>query len=303
MNVLSLFDGMSCGQIALHRAGIEVNQYYASEIDNNSIKIALKNYPKTIQLGDVRNLNGIDVKIDLLIGGSPCRNLSQSIQGKTKNHVNIEQGLKGESALFFEYVRVKDQLNPDYFLFENVESMNEVDKDIISNFLGVEPIMIDSSYFSAQNRKRYYWTNIPVELPTEKNQLVIKDILLNEEVVEEKHWLNYPYTLLGDDKSVVAMLDIKGFDLKRRVSNINFKCPTLTSCRGGGLQKKVFQNKKLRRLTPTEYERLQTVPDGYTEGVADSHRYNMLGDGWTVDVIAYIFRGLRNNTRRELEDK
>src|SRR5690625_1617450 len=277
---------MSCGQIALDKLNIDVERYYACEIDVNSIKITQKNYPNTIQLGNIKDLDSKKLlelgEIDILMGGSPCRNLSKSIQGNTKNHKNIERGLKGDSALFFEYVRVLDYLKPKYFIFENVESMSDEDKSIISNFLGVEPIMLDSSFFSAQNRKRYYWTNIPnIKQPSFTNNLVIKDIMIDECDVEDKHWLNYPYTFLGEDKSVVAMLDIKGFDLKRRVSNINFKCPTLTSCRGGGLQKKIFQNRKLRRLTPLEYERLQTVPDGYTEGVADSHRYNMLGDGWT----------------------
>ena len=117
--------------------------------------------------------------------------------------------------------------------------------------------------------------------------------MVDEDDVEEKHWLQYPYTFLGEDRSVVAMLNTNGFDTQRRVHNINMKSPTLTSCRGGGLHKKILHNGKLRRLTPLEYERLQTVPDGYTECVADGHRYNMLGDGWTVDTVAYILKELK----------
>ena len=159
INVLSLFDGMSCGQIALERSGIEVNKYFASEIDKKSIEVTMDNYPKTIQLGDVTKLKSTEYfpKIDLLIGGSPCQSLS-IVQSKTRKN------LDGKSKLFFEFVDILNNIKPKYFLFENVASMNEESKLAISNLLGCEPILINSNSFSAQDRPRLYWTNIPVDI-------------------------------------------------------------------------------------------------------------------------------------------
>lgn len=291
MKVLSLFDGMSCGQIALERTGIKVDKYYASEINKSSITITQKNYPNTVQIGDITNLTKNELlelgEINLLIGGSPCQNLSRAVI----NNINHNQGLRGEkSSLFYEYIRVLKTVQPKYFLFENVESMKNEDKDIITETFGVEPIMINSSLVSAQDRKRYYWTNIPnVSQPSDKN-LLLKDIV--EDTVEEKYWYKQDFEYHGEEKRPIATLNIKGHDILKRVYGLNQKAPTLTACRGGNLQKKVYQYGKCRKLTPLEYERLQTVPEGYTEGVANTHRYNMLGDGWTVDVIAHIFKSL-----------
>lgn len=287
MNVLSLFDGMSCGQIALNKVGITIDKYYACEINKKSIEVTQKNFPETVQLGDITKLDSSQLDVDLLIGGSPCQNLSRLVIDRIQH----SQGLKGEkSSLFYEYVRVLTEAKPKYFLFENVESMKSEDRDVITETLGVLPIMINSSLVSAQDRKRLYWTNIPnISQPTDKG-ILLKDIV--EYAVGEKYWYDKDFEFHGEEKRPVATLIMKGHDQMKRVYGLNQKCPTLTACRGGNLQKKVFQNGKCRKLTPTEYERLQTVPEGYTEGVADSHRYNMLGDGWTVDVIAHIFKGL-----------
>lgn len=289
MKVLSLFDGMSCGQLALDRTGIKINKYYASEIDKKSIEITMKNYPNTIQLGDITQLDATGLGIDLLIGGSPCQNLSRAVI----NNIKHNQGLKGEqSSLFYDYVRILTETKPKYFLFENVESMRNEDRDIITETLGVEPIMINSSLVSAQDRKRYYWTNIPnVTQPADRG-LVLGDIV--EKDVKEKYWYKQDFTYHGEDKRPIATLHVKGHDILKRVYGLHQKSATLTGVRGGYQQKKVLQYGKCRKLTPLEYEKLQTVPLGYTEGVADSHRYNMLGDGWTVDVIAHIFKGLKN---------
>jgi len=293
MRVLSLFDGMSCGQIALNKVGIEVSEYIASEIQPQSIQIAQKNYPETRQIGDVTKLSVQDLddlgEIDLLIGGSPCSNLSKTVI----NNIKHNQGLKGEhSSLFYDYVRVLERVKPKFFLLENVESMKNEDRDIITETLGVEPIMINSGLVSAQDRKRYYWTNIPnVTQPADKG-LVLGDIV--EKDVKEKYWYKQDFTYHGEDNRPVATLHVKGHDILKRVYGLHQKSATLTGVRGGYQQKKVLQYGKCRKLTPLEYEKLQTVPLGYTEGVADSHRYNMLGDGWTVDVIAHIFKGLKN---------
>lgn len=289
MKVLSLFDGMSCGRIALSRTGFEVEKYYASEIDLNSMKIAMKNYPDTIHIGNVLDIDEDQLasfgEIDLLMGGSPCQNLSIS----NSNNEGHNQGLEGEkSSLFYEYVRVLKMVKPKYFLYENVASMKDKDKDIITEFLGVQPIMIDSNLVSAQDRKRYYWTNINVLDMPEDRKIVIRDIL--EQDVADKYFYWQGYTYHGEDKKIEATLRVKGHDMLKRVYNKDGKCGTLTACRGGYKQKKVLDGRHVRKLTPLEYERLQTVPEGYTEGVADIHRYNMLGDGWTVDIVAHILK-------------
>lgn len=293
INVLSLFDGMSCGRIALERAGIEVNNYYSSEIDKYAIQIADKNYPQDTnkRLGDVTKIDTkFSENIDLLIGGSPCQNLSITVI----NNIIHNKGLEGQkSKLFYEYVRILKEVNPRYFLLENVASMKNVDRDIISQVLGVEPLLIDSSTISAQDRKRYYWTNIPSFESIKEKDINLKDIVLSAEEVEKKYWYNNNFKFNGEDKKIIATLDMKGHDILKRVYNLNGKCGTLTSCRGGNLQKKVYQDGKCRKLTPLEYERLQTISDGYTEGVSDSQRYNMLGNGWTVDVIAHILKGVK----------
>jgi site-specific DNA-cytosine methylase len=226
-------------------------------------------------------------EVDLLIGGSPCRNLSKSIY----SNKNAERGIVGESLLFYEYVRIFNYVKPKYFMFENVESMSDEDKDIITSYLGVEPIMIDSNLFSAQDRKRYYWTNIPIieELP-ERNDTMIVDII--EDNVPEKYFYKQDYEFLGYDKKVIAKLNVNTYDMLKRVYNLDSKCATLTSCRGGYKQKKILDGGRVRKLTPLEYERLQTVPERYTEGVADKNRYNMLGDGWTIKVVEFIFKFL-----------
>lgn len=309
MNVLSLCDGMSCGQIALERAGLVVHQYFASEIEKTSIQITQKNYPHTIQLGDMTQIDEACLSqlppIDLIISGTPCRDFSRcTIQGGSENWTtmhSIGKGVYGKhSRLFFIFKEIYDYIktynNPNVkFLFENVV-MKPHDEAIVSDVLGVQPIKINSSLFSAQNRERLYWTDIPLHpLPTEPSPLVLRDIVLDATDVPDKYWYHRSYEFRGEHRSVCAMLDLSGHDIQRRVTSLNFKSPTLTSCRGGHLQKKVYQEGKCRKLTPTEYERLQTVPEGYTEGVSDSQRYNMLGDGWTVEVIAHLFKGLSSS--------
>ena len=285
MKVLSLFDGISCGMVALERAGIPVEKYIAYEIEPNAIKISKKNYPQIEHCGDVTTADFTQYKgDDLLIGGSPCQSLS-IVQSKTRQH------LDGKSKLFFEFVRAKEEMQPKYFLFENVASMNEESKQAISECLGCEPVFIDSADFSAQQRPRYYWTNIPVNLDYEKSNKVLRDIM--ESNVDEKYFYNHPLVDIELSKQVCATMVYKNHDMHKRILNPDFKCHTLTTCGGGNTQKKVFVNGRARKLTPLEYERLQTLPDNYTAGVADGHRYTACGNGWIVDVIAHIFKGLK----------
>ena len=268
--VLSLFDGMSCGQIALNRVGISYGKYYASEIDKHAIKVTQHNYPDTIQLGSVTEIKGTDLpQIDLLIGGSPCQGFS--FAGKCLNFEDPR------SKLFFEFVRLLKDCNPKYFLLENVKMKQEF-QDIISEQLGVRPILINSSLVSAQNRERLYWTNIPIQgLPNDKG-LFLKDII-------EK----------GAGKKLSEQTAQRPRTLRNyRSENQKSFCMLATMWKGSqsnGMT--VIDDNGLRNITPLECERLQTVPDNYTNVVADTNRYTMLGNGWTVDVIAHIFNGMR----------
>lgn len=285
MRVLSLFDGIGCARIALDRAGIEVEKYYSSEINKHAIQILYNNYDDVIHLGDITKISDEQAQelgeIDLLIGGSPCQDLSciRGADGK---------GLDGEkSGLFFEYVRILRAVKPKLFILENV-TMKRVWQDKISQALGVEPIMIDSAFVSAAHRKRIYWTDIVgVEQPTDRG-LLLADIVVDARDVPERYWYDKSYIYHGDDAKVQCTLDTRDWEMSRRVYNLLAKAPTLTGCGGGGTRKKVFQDGRCRMLMPIEYERLMTVPDGYTAGVADTHRCTTLGNCFTVDVIAHI---------------
>ncbi len=405
MNVLSLFDGMSCGQIALKKLGIPVKNYFASEIDKFAIKVAKANFPDMIHLGDVQNvktsgqhlLDEFDFghKIDLLIGGSPCQGFS--FAGKQLNFDDPR------SKLFFEYVRLLKDLKPKYFMLENVK-MSKQAQQIITDYLGVEPIEINSNLVSAQNRRRLYWTNIPVDGLPEDKGIVLADILEDGYTDRDKSYcLDASYykgggasnvrlyfeksrrqIVFGSGMNVIGTAtDIKGRESIRRVYGVDGKAPTLLATTGGNTQPKIgvkgarIVNRRLdengtrkdydkniepiarlelrkddksgclttvqkdsvlafpkilqrargynkgglkaldgktptlstsawehnnhltldegttwRKLTPVECERLQTVPDGYTDHVSNTQRYKMLGNGWTVDVVKHLFKGL-----------
>lgn len=303
MNVLSLCDGMSCGQIALKELGIKVDKYYASEIDTNAIKVTQANFPSTIQLGDVKGITTemLDKlpKIDLVLFGSPCRSLSKASQ-TIRNGVDYNNGLKGISGLFIDCVNILHYLqknnNPElYFLSENVnvQTKNQDDLNKMTELIGVQPVLINSSIFSAQGRLRNYWTNIPLSPLPEESPLVVKDIL--EQNVPDKFYYEQDFDFYGVDKRQAADLHIKGFDLIRRVVSPYFKSYTLTACRGGNTQVKVYDEKKhkVRKLTPLEYRRLQTIPDWYKMDVANSHIYNMCGDGWNIKTICYLLQNVK----------
>jgi DNA (cytosine-5)-methyltransferase 3A len=267
MNVLSLFDGMSCGQIALNKVGVNYDNYYACEIDKYAMQITNKNYPNTIQLGDITKLDvNILPKIELLFGGSPCQSFSNA---------GNREGFNGKSGLFWEYVRVLNEVKPTYFLLENVVMKKEW-KDIITNELGVKPIMINSSLVSAQNRKRLYWTNIPgVDIPEDKN-IYTFNVIPNSISCGIRGQRN------KNDGKVYQKLTYRKDD--------KFNC-LVTNPHSTNLVK--VGNEDIRILTPIECERLQTIPDNYTEGVSNTQRYRMIGNGWTVDVIAHIFKHLK----------
>jgi DNA (cytosine-5)-methyltransferase 3A len=409
MNVLSLFDGMSCGQQALERAGIKVDNYFASEIDKYAIQVTMANYPSTVQLGSVVDVDGYSLpKIDLLMGGSPCQSFSFAGKRKgmsTKDEQEIltlehylqlkSEGFEfeGQSYLFWEYMRLLDEVKPKYFLLENVMMGKKWEK-VLSEAIGVKPIMINSSLVSGQNRKRLYWTNIglePNELfgelestikqPQDKG-ILLKDIL--EENVDDKYFVSKKM-IDGFDRHKIRHAE-KGTGFGYKPKNLDDKgnslranaalCPTdnmifgnvrlnetisihkddlkhgtlidsynksihneksitistrvsASSCthivdnqevlggdyrndegfrwrengKTGTLAARARNdescgqlasiNSNIRRLTPVECERLQTIKDNYTNYVSDSQRYKMLGNGWTVDVIVHILNYIK----------
>ncbi len=397
MNVLSLFDGMSCGRFALERCGFEINNYYAAEIDKYAIQVALNNYPDTIPIGDVTKVKAEDLEsIDLLIGGSPCQGFS--FAGK---QLNFEDP---RSKLFFEFVRLLKDCKPKFFFLENVKMKKEY-QDVISSYLGVEPIELNSSLVSAQNRKRLYWTNITGYAPPEDKGILLKNIVHEYCLVDRdksrciisnigrttereyfkkqqgqmahqfninpsgkgmnglvqnvhKDKCNCLTTNKGEGQKIFQDLEqyIVPFDKTlqilekevergkvghfksnsqgNRVYYIHDKAVALTAQRGGiarasrGLYlfgcitpdrvdkrqngqrfndgRKFYtltaQDKHgiliegyIRKLTPIECERLQTLPDNYTLGVSNSQRYKMLGNGWTVDAVCEFFKHLPVN--------
>jgi DNA-cytosine methyltransferase len=400
MNVLSLFDGMSCGQQALDRLGVKVDNYFASEIDKYAIQVTMANYPNTKQLGSVVNVDGNSLpKIDLLLGGSPCQ--SFSFAGKRKGMatkceteiLTLEHYLElkaegyefeGQSYLFWEYMRLLNECKPTYFLLENVE-MGEKWEKVLSKAIGVNGIHINSALVSAQNRKRIYWTNIGlepsglfgdlesiIEQPKDRG-ILLKDIL--EKEVQEKYFLSEKMLknmkMNGDKYGIVGHSGSGGqkgyiFETENKVGSLcatdykqakqiivhNTMPRSSTSGKGGtgplsrtdgktycldtgntnaievrtvkqistnnksngGTQpyqqdriydvdgispalqaqlphgSNIINTSRIRRLTPIECERLQTVVDNYTNHVSDSQRYKMLGNGWTIDVIAHILK-------------
>lgn len=360
--VLSLFDGMSCGQTAFKRAGIKVVKYFASEIDKYAIQTTQKNYPDTIQLGDVRDVKGCNFSdIDLLMAGSPCTGFSFAGKG-----LNFDDP---QSVLFFEFLRLLKEIKPKNFLLENVK-MKQEHQDVISRLLGYQPILINSADYSAQNRERLYWTDMERPKKT-KCDVSLVDILENE--VPEKYFIKPKQAIklldketekgkigyirtdsqsqriysiygksitinaghFGGNTGLYVMGCLTPDRIEKRQNGRRFKPPknkshTLTAVdrhgvlilqrhhgyNKGGIKAKdgkttslttsswdqnnLLLNGRIRRLTPVECERLQTVPDGYTEGVSDTQRYKMLGNGWTVDVIADILRNIGTKTEKQM---
>jgi len=287
MNVLSLFDGISCGQIALNKANIPYNNYFASEIDKNAIKVTQHHYPNTIQLGDVTKIDVSALpKIDLLIGGSPCQGFS--IAGKK---LNFEDD---RSKLFFEYIRLKNELNPKYFLLENVRMPDDI-ADAIDELIGVRRIYIDSRNFTGMIRKRYYWTNISIgEIPT-KN-IAIEDLLDDEPFDRDLNFFldrtKYEPTTSYDKIITINPRDNNGKQTwqRGRVYDVKGSCPTICASL---FDLNITKNHKTwRKLTINECERLQGVPKDYTSIVSKNERGKQLGNGWTVDVIAHILKNI-----------
>ncbi len=312
--ILSVFNGMNCGRIALESEGIKINKYYSSEIDESANKITNLINPDTINLGDITKIKGIDLpKIDLFIGGSPCQGFSF-----IGNMLNFEDP---QSKLFFEYVRLWNEIkaiNPEAkFLLENVK-MKKQHLRIISEYLGVFPKNIDSSLVSGQKRSRWYWTNIKTEkigffdelyvsIPDPKEKgILLKDILDID--VDEKYFLTLKQIKRGIKKHSPQTLNSVRRTVRRNMGKVNFptlinsKAKTLLTLviKGGRDLNHILTYEGIRILTPKEYGLLQTIPNDIlniilNSGLSDAELYKLFGNGWTVDVIAHIFSFLKDN--------
>ena len=298
MNVLSLFDGISCGQVALDRAGIKIDNYYASEIKKHAIRVTQKHFPNTIQIGDVTKVKYKDGilytengefkvgKINLLIGGSPCQNFSMA-----RACMYEIDGLKGDkSKLFYEYLRILKEINPDYFLLENVKMKKESYEEL-NSYLGVKGISINSELVSFQKRPRVYWSNIPnITIPEDKhiNFQDYKDTdydYCNQFKVKrtpsrEKMWNNGQ----GRNSTLKSCANVTNSNKVYCLTRKQDRCPN-----SGLIEFDDF----CRYLTRREIELAQTLPIGYTDGLSYNQMQDVCGDGWTVDIIAHIFSFLK----------
>ena len=291
-NIVSYFDGISCGQVAINKAGIKYKNYFAFEIDKHAINVTQDNYPNTIQMGSVVDANLLDLpNIDLLIGGSPCQGFSQA--GKKLDFDDPR------SKLFFEYAKAKEQLKPKYFIYENVVPKNKEVIKIISDILGVQPIMINSSLVSYQERKRLYWTNIKwVEQPKERN-VFLKDIVgfeseipeKSETIEEIKRFTKREFNVSISKKGRVRpyRLDPKksGISEVGTLCNPNDKSATIIASHAP----KTYKSNpfKIYELNRNELEQGQNLPINYTKSISFPQAKKAIGNGWTVDIIAHFF--------------
>ena len=319
LKVLSLCDGMSCGHIALDKVGIKVEQYFAAEIKDVAIKVTKNNYPNTIHIGDVNKISFKDGilctekgdfnvgHIDLVMFGSPCQTFSIAIpKDKRVGLENLEK-----SGLFYQCNRILKEINPKYFLMENVRSMSDSDRDAISSFLGVKPIMIDSQILGPALRKRYYWTNIEdIQQPISKNVL-LQDVL-TDGYTDRKKARCLAVIDSRPNKTPIKMFHryySTGFTTLIFKSEEHYKqCVTEYERLTSGKRKvnakmlddytgNVFDG--VRYMNQTELEKCQTVPEGYTKCLTRNEAADVLGDGWTVDVIAHIFKSLKEGEKED----
>ena len=301
LRVLSLFDGISCGRIALDRAGFKVKDYYAYEIEQNAIKISRYNYPSIHQCGDVfdEDFSKYD-GIDLLIGGSPCQFWASSKCSKTaKKKREVKPDGEGWN-LFMQYVRALHESKPKYFMYENNYGIGEEIQAAITKELCVEPVLLDSQLVSAQRRKRLYWTNIPIKGEPEDKGILVKDVIVNDSELIKQFDDRIRNTLVKCENYIKYDLSGKGhFSQQDRMYFLDNKAPTVPRCRTETKFNVWLGGETYKKTYPVEIERLQTLPDGYTEfglnedgsivKMPKTRRFEAIGNGWTVDIIAWIF--------------
>ena len=298
LRVLSLCGGVETGLYALQQLDIPIEEYHTYEILPEAIAVSSYHFPFIIHHGDLYEADfGQFEGFDLILAGTCCQSLSRvRIEDK-----GVNAGLNGKSGIFYKAVEALKIIKPKWFMFENVIPSQDDDLKEMTECIGVDPILIDSALFSAQSRERYYWTNIPLNsLPTRQNSLVLKDIM--ESDVPQKYFYNKPFEILDMDKRVCGELKVNTFEMNRRIYNPEFKCCTLTCINGGYQEKKVLDHEKPRKLTAVEYERLQGLPDNYTDikignrNLSYSKRCSLMGNGWTEPVIEWILSGIRKDS-------
>ena len=296
LKVLSLCGGVETGLYALQKLGIPISEYHTYEILPEAIAVSKYHYPFIIYHGDLYEADFSNyVGFDLLLAGTCCQSLSRvRIEDKSVNN-----GLSGKSGIFYKAVEALHIIKPKYFMFENVIPSNKEDLDEMTRCIGVNPVLIDSGMFSAQNRERYYWTNIPLQKFPEKSSLVLQDIM--ENIIDEKYFYKKDFRLIDINNRVCGELLVNTMEMNRRIYNPNFKCCTLTCINGGYHEKKVLDYGRPRKLTEVEYERLQGLPDGYTDvsvngrKLSYSKRCSLMGNGWNEPTVEWILSGLKEN--------
>lgn len=294
LKVLSLCGGIETGLLALIQLGIPVSGYHTYEILPEAIEVSKYHFPWIVHHGDLYKANFEQFEnFDLLLAGTCCQSLSRTRIEDNK----VNNGLDGKSGIFYKAIEALQVIKPKWFLFENVIPSRKEDLDEMTRCIGINPILIDSANFSAQSRQRYYWTNISINSIPTYNHLVLKDIMENN--VDEKYYYKKDFKILDINKKVCAELLINSMEMLRRIYNPDFKCATLTCINGGYHEKKVLDHGKPRKLTEIEYERLQGLPDNYTNVVMNnrrlsySKRCSLCGNGWTLPVIKHILKNLK----------
>lgn len=294
LKVLSLCGGVETGLYALQKLGIPISEYHTYEILPEAIAVSNYHFPFIIHHGNLYDADFEQFRgFDLILAGTCCQSLSRvRIESETVNN-----GLDGKSGIFFKAIEALNVIKPKWFMFENVIPSRIEDLNTMTQLIGVEPILINSNLFSAQDRERYYWSNIEIgALPTE-NQLVLKDIMQPE--VDKKYFYKKPFNIIDMNKKVCALLEVNTMEMNKRIYNPQNKCCTLTCINGGYHEKKVMDNNSPRKLTEIEYERLQGLPDNFTDvkvngkQLSYTKRCSLCGNGWNEPTVEFVLSNLK----------
>lgn len=293
---MSLCGGVETGLFALQKLNIPISEYHTYEILPEAIAVSKFHFPFVVHHGDLYDADFHNyIGFDLLLAGTNCQSLSRCrIENK-----NVSNGLSGKSGIFYKAVEALQIIKPNYYMFENVIPNKKCDLDEMTRNIGVNPVLIDSAIFSAQSRERYYWTNIPLGTIPNKSPLVLRDIM--ENAVSDNYFYEKEFRVIDMNRRVCGELMVNTMEMNRRIYNPDFKCCTLTCINGGYHEKKVMDHGRPRKLTEVEYERLQGLPDGYTDVLVNnrklsySKRCSLMGNGWNEPTVEWILSGIKEN--------